>query len=59
MRAERIDGVARRVAETRLERRKLGRLVSLSDRELADKGLSRGDLTRVFDADFTGFSRRV
>lgn len=37
----------------------LGRLVSLSDRELAAKGLSRGDLTRVFDADFTGFSRRA
>lgn len=37
----------------------LGRLVSLSDRELAAKGLTRGDLTRVFDADFAGFSRRV
>lgn len=37
----------------------LGRLVPLSDRELAARGLTRGDLTRVFDADFTGFPRRV
>lgn len=36
----------------------LSRLVSLSDRELAAKGLTRADLTRVFDADFTGFPRR-
>jgi uncharacterized protein YjiS (DUF1127 family) len=27
-------------------------LSSMSDRELADIGLSRGNLTRVFDADF-------
>lgn len=37
----------------------LSRFVSLSDRELAAKGLTRGDLTRVFDADFTGFSHRA
>lgn len=37
----------------------LSRLVSLSDRELAAKGLTRGELTRVFDADFTGFSHRA
>lgn len=36
----------------------LSRLVSLSDGELAARGLTRGELTRVFDPDFTGFSRR-
>ena len=37
----------------------LSRLVSLSDRELAARGLIRDDLARVFDPEFTGFSRRA
>ena len=37
----------------------LSRLVSLSDGELAARGLTRDELTRVFDPDFTGFSHRA
>lgn len=37
----------------------LSRLVSLSDRELAARGLTRDDLTRVFDPEFKGFSHRA
>jgi uncharacterized protein YjiS (DUF1127 family) len=33
-------------------RRVLGHLNQLTDRELADIGLTRGELTRVFDEDF-------
>jgi uncharacterized protein YjiS (DUF1127 family) len=36
----------------------LGELNAMSDRELADIGLSRGNLTRVFDADFAEEHRR-
>ena len=38
-------------------RQVLNELRSLSDHELADIGLSRGDLNRVFDADFVATYR--
>jgi uncharacterized protein YjiS (DUF1127 family) len=47
-----IGAVLRFVAQYPERARVLRQLHGLSDRELADIGLERGDLGRVFDADF-------
>lgn len=47
-----LTAVAHAVANWPSKRRTYAELQSLTDRELADIGLSRGDLGRVFDPDF-------
>ncbi|MDA8249526.1 MAG: DUF1127 domain-containing protein [Rhodospirillales bacterium] len=50
--AGRVRGALRWVAEMPRRRAVLEELTRLSDRELADIGMTRGDLPRVFDPAF-------
>lgn len=47
-----LTTVAHAVANWPSKRRTYAELLSLTDRELADIGLSRADVSRVFDPDF-------
>ncbi|HEY4254280.1 MAG TPA: DUF1127 domain-containing protein [Roseomonas sp.] len=47
-----LNLVARTLVSWPVKRRTYAELLSLSDRELADIGLSRADVSRVFDPDF-------
>ncbi len=47
-----LAALVQRVAETPRRRAALNELSALSDHELSDIGLSRGDLPRVFDPMF-------
>ncbi len=55
----RIGAVLRWIAETPRRRAALDELASLSEHELADIGLTRSDLPRVFDADFASQHNRA
>ncbi len=50
--AQRVKGMAASLANLPRRRAVIAELSALSDRELADIGLTRGELTRVFDPRF-------
>ena len=50
--ASRLQAVAAWIAEALRRRAVINELSELTDRELADIGLARGEIGRVFDADF-------
>ena len=56
-RAARRPGLIARIAAFFQRQAALREMASLSDRELQDLGLSRGDINHVFDADFTAHGR--
>lgn len=56
---KRIGAVLRWIAEMPARRSVMDELSTLTDRELADVGLSRSELTRVFDPEFSARRARI
>ena len=54
-----VTSVFRAILDYPRRRRVYGELSLLTDRELADIGLSRGDITRVFEGDFEQKARQA
>ena len=54
-----VSAVFRAVVDYPRRRRVFDELTMLSDRELADIGLSRGDIPRIFEADFEAKARKA
>ncbi|MFC3126390.1 DUF1127 domain-containing protein [Pseudoroseomonas globiformis] len=54
-----VTAIFRAVVEYPRRRRVYDELAMLSDRELADIGLARGDIPRIFEADFQARAKRA